>query len=44
LLCQHVGNTAPEVLRQCHTGHSNAGRDVIEGLTNSAPVLNLQNG
>jgi hypothetical protein len=34
----------PAVLRQCHTGNSNAGRDVIEGLTKSAPVLGSYDG
>ncbi len=32
------------VLRQCHTGHSNAGRDAIEGLTKAVPVLDIHDG
>ena len=34
----------PAALRQCHTGHSNARRDVIDGLTKSAPVLDFHHG
>jgi hypothetical protein len=35
---------ARPVLRQCHIGNSNAGRDVIEVLTKSAPVLDFHDG
>jgi hypothetical protein len=34
----------PAVLRQCHTGHSNARRDVIDSLTKLAPVLDFHDG